>query len=86
MKYTLAACEIPDKFFSGSKTKAAEEGGGRKETKPSPQVGPLPLALMPFGSSHEVCPDKECAPWAENWAGRSLRTPGTGMSDYVSVS
>ena len=70
MKYTLTACEIPDKFFSGSKTKAAEEGGGRKEIKPSPQVGPLPLALSnAVWEFSRVCPDKECAPWAENWAG-----------------
>ena len=43
-KYTLVAHETPDKFFSGSKNKAAKEGWRGKEIKPSP---PSQASLQP---------------------------------------
>lgn len=69
------------------KSKAAEEGWGRKEIKPTPPCqDSLWRCLMLCGGSCVVCPYKESAPGAENWVGRSQRMQGTQRSDYISVS
>ena len=85
-KYTLVPHETADKFFSGSKSKAAKEGWGGKEIKPSPpsQVSLQPC-LMLSGGSCMTCPYKEGALWAENCVGRSQRKQGSQTSDYISV-
>lgn len=79
-KYILARPEMPNKFFSGSTSKAAKEGRGRREIKP-----PFALPNAVWGFSNGVPLQGVCT-WAENWAGRSQRKAGTRISDYISVS
>lgn len=74
-------------LFPVWKSKAAEEGWGRKEIKPTPPCqDSLWRCLMLYGGSCVVCPYKESASGAENWVGRSQRMQGTQMSDYISIS
>ena len=53
-KYTLDPHETPDKFFSGSGSKTAEEGWSGKEIKSALPKSGLPLALSDavWGFSH----------------------------------
>lgn len=85
-KYTLVPHETPDKFFSGSESKAAKEGWGKEIKRSPPSQASLQPCLMLSGGSCMICPSKECALWAENWVGRSQVEQGSQTSDYISVS